>query len=229
MVSLEFILNSLLHISFLATVLGCAFVFYISKVITKHFEKELKKNLKKVVKNFTSKLSQQQKDRIKLVLSNTNSEYTPFIANKINNKWLFSALFSIIGVLWVLFISNYLSLKTFTKINLSHLLIENLLIFAGIGMVEIYFFTNVVNKYVPVDSSYIPNKIIDTIYRRSKNSSNVDTVKDYLSTVNVDTIKNASDSVTPMVDTTQDNPIQNSPVEDTNYTALPSYQSFIQN
>ena len=49
------------------------------------------------------------------------------------------------------------------QIPMKHIIIENLIIFAGIGVVEFLFFKNIILKYVPVQPSFIMSYLFNSV------------------------------------------------------------------
>ena len=162
---LEVLINIVLHICFLVTILGLAFMFYVSKVIKSGVQYELQTNVQSTINNLLPKLN--LSSTVKAVLRKILENY-PFntpasaIANTLNNGWLFICVSIIIFIWWsvlallLIFISLF---KIKHDFKIFQLLLENLLIFVGIGAVEITFFTQIASKYAPVSPNYLNDLI----------------------------------------------------------------------
>lgn len=94
---------------------------------------------------------------------------------KENNEKLRVIGISMIVGLLILWIGSVLFFKFIQKrdINLGHIVVENLVIFAFIGVIEYGFFTKVASKYIPVTPDFVAIRLLERIkYRVSKNFGN---------------------------------------------------------
>ena len=54
-------------------------------------------------------------------------------------------------------------------VPLKHIIIENLIIFTGIGVVEFMFFKYIILKYIPIKPSFMLEYILDSAKKRIVN------------------------------------------------------------
>ena len=50
-----------------------------------------------------------------------------------------------------------------SNLKIEEIIIENLIIFAFVGLVEYYFFTRIALKFVPVEPSFISKQFINSL------------------------------------------------------------------
>jgi hypothetical protein len=134
------------------------FKLHISELIDKEFIDSIKKNdkdqkIKNLLKNFD--------------LENLSNYYNkPDITTEIQNKWLKSITIIIIVVLLIMIIGLYLVTKNFCQdVPLSHMIKSNIIIFIGIGLVEILFFLNIGKNYIPAKPSLLMQSFIDSLIK----------------------------------------------------------------
>ena len=165
------ILSSLLHAIILFTILFILYVRVISVLETNAFKSEINDNLDDILpktlkdndptQSFKNTLKNLPLDKLSEMYSNPDPVITTY------NTWLKKTmLFCVIAGI-ILFISScsILYFSCNKKIPLTHILIENTLIFIFVGMFEAYFFFKIAYKYVPVP----PSLLIQTIYDNLKN------------------------------------------------------------
>jgi hypothetical protein len=168
----SFFMNLCFHILILLTFLVMFFFKYVSGLTSS----EIDENLKIMIQNQTSQCLN--------VLS--TGELGPYIKWDVvetvadtlideskkgnqtiidNNTDLYNNSLCTIFMI-VLAIVVFIGYFTFRKIdiNLKFILMENLIIFSFVGMIEIYFFLNIASKYVPV----LPDNAMTTIFARLK-------------------------------------------------------------
>jgi putative flippase GtrA len=83
---------------------------------------------------------------------------------KNHRKLLIVGISMIIG-LFVLFSSLYVYFGVYKGVNINwkKILIENLIVFGFVGIIEYLFFTNVASKYVPITPDLLSNTILDRV------------------------------------------------------------------
>jgi hypothetical protein len=92
----------------------------------------------------------------------TKEEITSTLINsKIVGQILIIVIFLLIIVLLINTIPRLLSFNSGIKV----LLIELVIVFAFIGVIEYYFFTNIASKYIPVKPSFLNEYIIEKIIK----------------------------------------------------------------
>jgi hypothetical protein len=90
---------------------------------------------------------------------------------KKNNRKLLVIGICIIAGLFIIFcgLSVYFSKVKGITINWKKLLIENLIVFGFVGIIEFLFFTEVASKYIPVTPDIMTKTILDRIKYRLNN------------------------------------------------------------
>lgn len=173
---LRFIINSILHITILFTILGAFFIFYVSHIEEKSYQKEITslindslmpqlQNLEGISKQTVQSLLQS------LPLKSIQQSYAHTAKwVTINNKWLKGVIWGIVFGLFLL-LSGLLLLyyiRCRGRLNFGEVLLENIFIFILVGMIEIYFFIKIAAKYVPVHPSLMTEVFITTLKEQVK-------------------------------------------------------------
>ena len=149
----SFAINSLLHITILFCFLSILFVFIISKLTRETITNELNKEIEDIIGNQIKNISPEFKTALNKIpyskLKNVYSEESEYV--RINNKWLLSVIISINIILFTILIFFIVVLKYSCdqSIPIFKILIENIILFSFIGMVEYKFFINIASKYIP--------------------------------------------------------------------------------
>ncbi|MCJ7638191.1 MAG: hypothetical protein MUO21_11940 [Nitrososphaeraceae archaeon] len=167
----ELIINTIVHIAILFLILGLFFRFYVAGVIKSSLENELDHLIHENIGNkLNENLSESQKATLKQVASSgaldrINKYYDkPDKTVKTHNDCLFRDMFTITSLLFVfattIIIVSYLLCD---KVNVKHMLLENTIIFAGVGLVEFLFFKMVATKYIPAPPSLMATSIMDNL------------------------------------------------------------------
>ena len=145
------------------------FIVYISKLEKKTFQNEIGK----VINEQFDKMSEKDKNTIKPYLHDYNlnkvkelfSEPDPTMS--VNNKWLLNLAYTIITCLFlftIIFISClYFSCKM--CINIKEILVENIVIFSLVGLIEICFFLYIASQYIPVAPSVLTSTMIERLQK----------------------------------------------------------------
>ena len=159
--------NVFLHIFILFIIVTCLFLFYIQKLskneMNHQFNNLINKNLSVDNLSKTDK-TKLLKTTLKLFLSknkyeelfNNFSNSTNKTAEQ-NNTKLKEELFIIIFFLSIcVILINLVPRLFFNYCNgLGTLLIELIVVFICVGFIEVWFFTNIASKYIPVKPSFI--------------------------------------------------------------------------
>ena len=170
--TLHFGVNILTHVTFLFTVLTCLFVFFTSKIVEDSVNDQVidlindniddnKKKLNNLLKrnnlNFNG-LSNFDFSKIKNIFALENTE------RRNNNKLIKQILFIIIFAFVVMIILAVLINKSMCgHLSIKEILIENIIIFIFIGMVEMTFFLKIALKYTPGYPSTFSKIILKTL------------------------------------------------------------------
>lgn len=147
-----------LHVVILFTILSFFFVFYISKVSREVINGEIKNNLHDLLEKSDEYVAPVRQYLDLGTLTKLKTHFLkPDKTVEETNSWLVSTIFLTNAALALLIIS-VIMIMTYSCgycIPLKHIVIENILVFAGIGVVEFLFFTKVALKYVPAPPSAI--------------------------------------------------------------------------
>lgn len=155
------------HSLILFTFLSVFFVFYISNVSKQAMESELKENIHSGLMSQLKSLPIESKQLLRRLPYDqlTKMFSKPEKAMEMNNKWLFSTILTVNVLLWTMLIFSVVLLNKNCgqNIDIQHILIENGVAFAFIGIVEYLFFTHIALKYVPVEPSVIPKEFLNSL------------------------------------------------------------------
>ena len=168
--------NTIVHITILFLILGLFFRFYVSKIVKSALESELEHLIHENISGSLHKnLTTEQQEKLNIIatsegIEKINKYYDrPDKTVQNHNNWLFRDMFTITGILFALSILIILtSYMLCNKINVGHMLLENVLIFIGIGLVEFGFFTLVATKYVPAPPSLMVTSILESLDKSLK-------------------------------------------------------------
>ncbi len=93
----------------------------------------------------------------------------PEKVREINNKNIFKSLYMFITIFIVVFIIIIgISKLLCHKLPIKEILIENVIIFTGIGVVEFLFFYYIILKFIPTKPSFIASYTIESIKKKLK-------------------------------------------------------------
>jgi len=161
------VINTIFHVTILFLILGLFFRFYVSTVVKTTLENEIEKLIDDNISNNldNSGLSEEQRE---LLFSSVDRlhKYYDRVDKRVQdyNDWLFRDIFTITGILFCLSLMvTVVSYLLCNKINVGHILLENGLIFLGVGIVEFLFFTLVARKYVPAPPSLMLSSILESL------------------------------------------------------------------
>ena len=123
-------------------------------------------NVKNSLRNFAKEMRlfgkiPWNKDVFNKVAKEYSGEDSDIISN--NRKLIIINILLILAVFIVFIIFVIYYKKNGYEINWKHLLIENVILFALIGVVEYLFFTRVASKYIPTSASFISASLIDSV------------------------------------------------------------------
>jgi thiosulfate reductase cytochrome b subunit len=167
---LNFGTNVFVHILFLFTILTTLFIFVISKISSNAINSEITDLVNKNINNKIDKLSQDDKKNLKKIIDELNlSKLTKLYekedkVRKYNNKFvnktmIISVILLVIILLFIIVISKLLC----HKLPLKHILVDNFIIFTGVGIVEFLFFKYIILKYIPIKPSFLSIELVNTI------------------------------------------------------------------
>jgi len=167
----RFIINCILHIVILFTILGTFFIYYISHVEERAFQKEINNLVDNELKPSLDQLSPDNKLRLQQILQQLPLKTLELPYQKsskyvqINNEWLRSRIWLVVGfgftILGALLLMYYIRCRG--KLDFVGVLVENIIIFIIVGAIEITFFLNIATKYVPVQPSLMTNVFVSHV------------------------------------------------------------------
>jgi len=166
---LSFSMNVVIHILILFTFLTVFFIFFVTKLTKDMFENEISHLIDDNMGGMIDNLDIETKQKLILFtkvvplekLIKKFDEPSEYVLE--HNKWVkLSAITAcIIGVV-VLVLILYILYNTCGQcIPLKHILMENAIVFACVGVVQYLFFTRVALKFVPAPPSLLVSSLIN--------------------------------------------------------------------
>ncbi len=154
-------IHTIMHIAMLFLILGLFFKYYVSDVMKSAMEGELEHAIKGGIETEIAKYGYKGQYNDNTVISKLHSHYDrPHDVVEMNNRWLYRDMFTVSALLFacliVIIVTSYLLCH---PVNLGHVVLENLLVFVGIGAIELLFFNLVVSRYVPIPPSLMMNTV----------------------------------------------------------------------
>jgi len=162
-------LNLGLHIVILFTILSLFFIFIVTQISKETLQHELDENIHKAVSEAYAKNG----SKVKFITQNIPYDALDKIYEQpekrmtVNNEWLKITIIIINVSLWLLLGLSYglLRYKCGEEIDITHLLIENAIVFSAVGVVEYLFFKNVALKYAPIAPSFLSQQFVSSVKR----------------------------------------------------------------
>lgn len=162
-------INVVLHMLFLFTFLTVFFIVVISRMMKNAFENEITQLIES---NVNTQLDKIDKEQEKLVI--TALEHMPLdkfkkkymqhsdVVEQKNKQVKNIAISTIVIGISVLILILYILSKTCNKcIPIKELIIENIIVFTFVGIVEYIFFTQVAFKFIPAPPSLLLTSFIE--------------------------------------------------------------------
>lgn len=164
----NYVINIGLHILILFTFLTVFFFVYISKLEKKGVDQVTKKFFSSQTENMLTEINNVYPLNTESLLnwSAAIKVQGPSDTEKVNNKnkrLQKLGIGMILGLLIILIILSVFFTMKGVKPHFTHIVIENLVMFAFIGMVEFFFFTKVASNYVPATPDVASNAVLDNI------------------------------------------------------------------
>lgn len=162
--------NICVHVLILLTFLVMFFFKYVAGLTSDHIDQNLKDIVQEQTTNFLRFISASDigpsvkwdivESASDALISESNRDNNEIIENNSNlyNDSVCTLLMILLGL--VLLICYFMYRKI--NIKLKFILMENFVIFAFVGLIEIYFFLNVASQYVPI----LPDDAMRTIFTR---------------------------------------------------------------
>lgn len=157
-----FVLDALFHIFTLCVVLGFFFFFVVSRLERDNLLREIQNGLTKGFDSFTLPRNTNLSNN----LTTLSTLYSgPNETDETYNNGLKIQCGLILGFLFLSLISVWLTMKLSAKKcpNLGRIIVQNLLLFGSIGVVEYLFFTHFASKFIPVMPSYMAQVVEESI------------------------------------------------------------------
>ena len=169
---ISFVINLLCHTFILLLFLISFFFIYVAKLTSQEVDNEIQS----LITDQTNQIliSLDQKDTRKLInwerlgqlASQMEGQYYDNVQSVIDNNRNLQencTCFLFLFGMSIFLLVCYLMLRG-VNLGLKFIVIENFVIFAFVGMIEIYFFLNIASKYIPV----LPNDALTTTLSRLK-------------------------------------------------------------
>lgn len=175
--NIELIVNILIHVFILLCILSLIFWLIISKLEKKSINDEINNSIDNYFNNLKLNLTDQEKTDAETFLNKNNyiletlyKMYSkPDKLNENNNNWLEKNNFLYSFIIFSILISILMTIKYVSNINnfpILGIIKENIVLFLGIGIIEVLFFINIGSKYIPTK----PSAIVQNIITNFKNS-----------------------------------------------------------
>ena len=181
---IELNMNILIHMFILFIILSFLFWVVIAKLETSAISNEVSNNIEttfQVLQNqLGKKLNQEKKNKINSLLEKSTQNIKiladiykkPDKVMQNNNKKLLQQNI-IIGILLFIVIITVLTTLRFacgiTGFPIFSIIKENLVLFLGIGLIELLFFLQVASKYIPTKPSQIVTNFINGLKEKLNN------------------------------------------------------------
>ena len=152
------------HSLVLFTFLTIFFIYFISKLEKQAFISELTDLIENAMHSLNIPFKVPDYININTLI---NLYSKPDQTTEMYNKLLMNALVLVNIILWVALIIIIFIVKWYNwnELELSIIIIENILIFMVIGVIEYLFFTRIAFKYIPVEPSFMKKQLIQTIQK----------------------------------------------------------------
>ncbi len=175
----QFMINILVHISFLVFILTLVFSFYTENIMTESINNQVNNLVNENVDKYFDKTVTKDKintiEEIKSIFKTffiDPKKYTQMAKNLfINNEdrnshnslikrslYIFSAT-----LLFTVLVAFVISKSLCSNIDLTDILLENFIIFFFVGVIELCFFKFIILKYIPVYPSHVKNIVLDEL------------------------------------------------------------------
>lgn len=169
----NYTLNIMLHIFLLFIFLTFFFFIFSSKLeknnINNYIGNIIDKNVSKILYNWKTKsyknINWKEIKKVATNIYNNSDNQIPLIQH--NNKKLLFISFIVIIILFFILISlySYYTIIRGYDINIKHILLENVIIFILICVVEIIFFKFFISKYTSISPNYIVKTPLQKLYK----------------------------------------------------------------
>jgi len=162
--------NIYVQVLLLFTILSMLFIHVISKVETSAINNELQDLVTDNMIDQYKKLNNDDKQRINSVLNMVDLNVLDKMydredkTRKVNNESVYKSIYIVLIMLVAIFIIVIALNKGLChNVPLKHIIVENIVIFTCIGVVEFMFFKNIILKYVPTKPSFMGQYIFQKV------------------------------------------------------------------
>ena len=159
----EFVLDAFFHIFTLSLILGLFFFFVVAKLERENLQNEMEDGIKKGLDSITNYPNNP-------VLSTELTTMTKLYekeneADKVYNQGLIYQCLTILVLLLFGLVCVFLTMRWSAHKcpNLGRIVLQNLLLFGAIGVIEFLFFQHIASKFVPVMPSYMAEVISEEL------------------------------------------------------------------
>ena len=167
----RFNINLIIHVLILFTFLLMFFMFYISRLERDTFKEQIHDiidtNLSNVLNTLNEGDKTELKNALKLLPYDTLNKLYSKASTDISehNKWLFRIAGMGVAVLIIAIIAIIFTLKYSCNqcVSWGPIILENVVIFSFVGLIEYMFFTRIISKYTPAPPSLMIKSLIDSI------------------------------------------------------------------
>ena len=155
----EFVLDAFFHIFVLCLILGLFFFFVVAELERENLQKEMQNGIKEGIDSIKNYPSNQVLSEDLLTVSNLYEDENE--ADKVYNQGLINQCLIILFLLAFGLFCVWLTMKLSAHKcpNLHRIILQNLLLFGSIGVIEYLFFINIASKFIPVMPSYMAEVI----------------------------------------------------------------------
>lgn len=166
------ILNTLLHVTILFLIISTFFEVYVSKIITEALNGEIVSNVVPLVKEKIEEVNQTTSGTITeakraIPFSKLYELYgKPTNETVNNNEWVTKIIIILNVFLFLIILTMVLtSYQAGQCPPIRQLLLENLITFIFVGVIEASFFIMVISKYIPTSPTVVSTAAVGSIKR----------------------------------------------------------------
>lgn len=154
----SFVLDAFFHIFVLSLVLGLFFFFVVSELERENLNKEIKNSISEGIDKITVTRQPAISTGLKRLSNLYNGETE---GDKNYNQGLINQCILVLVLLAFSLVCIWLTMKWSAHKcpNMSRIILQNILLFGSIGIIEYLFFINIASKFIPVMPSYMADVI----------------------------------------------------------------------
>lgn len=167
--SITLIISIIVHILILLVIISTFYFLYVSEVAKKSFKNEIKhavddNMIPSIKKSDTS-------GQFKKILKDSNLEIlkehfkTETDVTKLQNEWLVKANYGVLlGTLLLLLVTIFILYFSCGKVSpYNTIMLENIILFSLIAVVELVFFLYIGSKFIPTKPSLIMKTFVESV------------------------------------------------------------------